>query len=114
MGMYSPTTPTCFLAPSLWDQPLLPSRPAREFSKTTLPVSSTPPLAEPMSTTQSSLLDGEPKTTETTLSSRTLGEPHGETRDTSRLPLLTELVSAVSTRTPSAPHPTEDPSVCIV
>merc|ERR1719311_1402388 len=65
-----------------------PLRPTRLSSNNTLVVSWTPSFAEPTSITPSQLLDMEPRTDNNTTSLETHGEPHGETRDTSRLPPL--------------------------
>merc|ERR1712032_1450870 len=82
------------------DQSLLPLRLTNSHSRATLAVSS-PPDAEPNSTTVSSPLDTVPLTVPITSSSRTLGEPHGETRDTLESP-QTSAVSPSSHHTPPA------------
>merc|ERR1712222_70916 len=82
------------------DQSLLPLRLTNSHSRATLAVSS-PPDAEPNSTTVSLPLDTVPLTVPITSSSRTLGEPHGETRDTLESP-QTSAVSPSSHHTPPA------------
>merc|ERR1719265_969942 len=82
-------------------QSLLPSRPIRAPSNSTTPVSS-PRAAVTDSTTVSSLSDTEPITDKSTSSSRTPGDPHGETRATSRSP-PTSAVSPTS-------HPSHPPA----
>merc|ERR1712151_184002 len=79
------------------------SRLTRWPSRCTRMVFSTPPNAEPNSTTVSSPSATEPRMAKTTTSLRTPGAPPGVTRDTSRSP-TTEMVtvSAVSSSAPSA------------
>merc|ERR1712167_335926 len=91
-----PPEPTSWL-PSIRDQSLLPLKPINSSSRDTL-MESSPTDAEPDSTTVSSLSDMEEMEISNTSSSRTHGDHHGETRDTSRW----HQTSAVS---PSS-HPT--------
>ena len=78
-----------------------PSRPTNQSSKCTTAVSSTPPLAEPNSTTPSLPLDTVPRVARTTTSSETPGVLPGETKVTSRSPPSRDQVSAVSRCNPS-------------
>merc|ERR1712032_255 len=82
------------------DQSLLPLRLTNSHSRATLAVLS-PPDAEPNSTTVSLPLDTVPLTVPITSSSRTLWEPHGETRVTLESP-QTSAVSPSSHHTPPA------------
>merc|ERR1712226_292807 len=85
------------------NQYLLPSRPTNSPSKDTPVVSSLEPPAEPNSTTVSSPSDTETSLDKTTTSSRTPGDHHGVSTDTSRSESPADKVSAVS----RCNHPTQ-------
>merc|ERR1711957_1077791 len=108
----TPTSPATAsvpsLLPSLRDLPLSPSRLTNPPSRPTNPESFPALPVEPTLTTVSSPSDTVPSLAKTTTSLRTPGVPAGDLRDTSRSEGRTELVSAVSRKTPSVPPPTED------
>merc|ERR1712146_790504 len=85
----------------------LPSLLATDTSSNTEAVSSTPPPAQPDSTTPSPSLDTETRVARTTTSSETPGDPDGVTRATSRSLLAMVLVSAVANKALTSPPPLE-------
>lgn len=98
--LLTPTSQPTLLSNSRLPSTLLqsqsPLRPTEPSSNNTPPVFWTPPLAEPNSITPSPPSDTELRVDKSTTSSETPGELHGETKDTSRSPPLTDLESAVS------------------